>query len=328
MTKQVLHISIKMTLAGAIALIIAYLLKIEYYTTAAAIAILSIQWTKTDFINIAIKRFISGLFAIGLAWLLFKVIDEGFIAFFIFLVIFITLSWSVKASEGIVPSVVIVTHFILIPEITTSFIIEEILIIVIAIGVAFVINMLYPQFSFKTLEYDLLKVDTIISDQLKASANNLINNKNVSSIDQAKQALRKIMDEAEMVDKDVLIKNDHRYITYLYMRRTQLETIELINRHLKLIEHDHEYKTKIAKYIDKISDNINFNDNATNLMEELYTLRSYFMKAELPKTRDEFETRAMLFQILNELKLFLQFKIDFHEQYPTFNQKERISNGT
>lgn len=322
MNKQVFHISLKMTLAGVIALIIAYLLKLEYYTTASAIAILSIQWTKTDFINIAIKRLISGLAAIALASLLFTQIDDGFIAFFIFLLIFTTFSWVFKLSEGIVPSVVIVTHFILVPQVTLAFVIDEILVIIIAILVAFVINMFYPQFSFKKVKHDLHKVDNIISTQLKATASNLIKGNELTNINESKQALRKIMNEAKMVDRDILIRNDHRFITYLYMRRTQLETIELIAKHLKLIKDDHEYKTKVANFIDKISHNINFEDNASLLKEELSEMQTYFMESSLPKTRKEFETRAMLFQIINELSLFLQLKIDFHKQYPTFNQKE------
>src|SRR5690554_2217635 len=105
MNKQVLHISIKMTLAGVLALFIAYFLNIEYYTTAAAIAILSIQWTKTDFIIIAIKRLISGIFAILLATLLFTLISKSFLVFALFLIIFTVISWLFNIQEGIVPSV-------------------------------------------------------------------------------------------------------------------------------------------------------------------------------------------------------------------------------
>lgn len=320
MIKQVLHISLKMTLAGIIALFIAYVLGIEYYTTAAAIAVLSIQWTKTDFIIIAIKRLISGVFAILLATLLFTVLNNSFIVFAVFLIIFTVISWLFKIQEGIVPSVVIVTHFMLVPQITASFVLEETLLLLIAVGTAFIVNMVYPQYSFKKVRYDLKRVDKIIAYELNNIVLNLEKNEKNVSILESKENFKKIMLEAEMVDRDVLIKNDHRYITYLYMRNTQLETLELINKHLGLIKNDHPYKDIVAKFLNKLSQNIDFDDRASNLKLELESLRKYFIETELPKSREEFEVRAMLFQILNELELFLQLKIDFHNQYPTFNQ--------
>lgn len=322
MTKQVVHISLKMTLAGIIALFLAYILKIEYYTTAAAIAVLSIQWTKTDFIVIAIKRIISGLFAILLAYLLFNIIDNGFIVFAVFLMIFTTVSWIFKIQEGIVPSIVIVTHFLLVPVINLSFLLEEAAILFIAIGVAFIVNMLYPQFSFRKVTYDLKQVDNIIATELKRIVASLQTGSNNLEMIKAKSKLKQIMTEAKMIDRDVIMRNDHRYITYLYMRNTQLETLELINKHLKLIINNHPYKQKIALFLEKVSDNIAFENRAKELKLELLALRNYFIKVELPKTRTEFEIRAMLFQILNELELFLQLKIDFHYQYPTFNKED------
>lgn len=322
MTKQVIHISLKMSLAGILALFIAYILNIEYYTTAAAIAVLSIQWTKTDFIIIAIKRIISGIFAILLAVLLFEITDNAFIVFSIFLIIFTTVSWAFKIQEGIVPSIVIVTHFLLVPTITLGFVLEETILLFIAIGVAFIVNMLYPQFSFKKVEYDLRRVDSIISSVLSSIVASLETNTNIVDLIDAKGQLKLIMTEAEMIDRDVIMKNDHRYITYLYMRNTQLETLELINKHLILITNNHPYKQKVANFLKKVSENIAFDNKAKQLITELIELRNYFIEVELPKTRSEFEVRAMLFQILNELELFLQLKIDFHNQYPTFNQGE------
>ena len=198
---------------------------------------------------------------------------------------------------------------------------EETLLLIIAVAVAFIINMTYPQFSFRKVEYDLIKVDKIISNEVINIVESLEKSNHTHSIKQSKEALNKIMKDAEMVDRDVLMKNDHRYITYLYMRNTQLETLDSINKHLKFIKNDHPYKNMVADFLKTISSNINFYDNASKLMIDLKILRDYFMEAALPKTREEFELRAMLFQILNELELFLQLKIDFHKQYPTFKKE-------
>lgn len=320
---KLIHISIKMTLAGVIALFLAYFMGITYYTTAAAISILSIQWTKRDFINIAFKRLISGVLAIILSAILFYYIGNTFWAFALFLVVFTNLSWIFNAPEGIVPSVVVVTHFLLVSSITVSFVLEEILLLLIAIIVAFVINMLYPQFSFNRMQKDLLLVDGIIESELSKVALNLKDNTCLpNQMEPAKKALKVIMDKARMVDRDIIMQNDHRYITYLYMRNTQLDEVIKINNHLCKITSNHPYKDEIADFLLKLSQNISFGDKASKLLEELNNLKQFFINSELPKSRDEFETRAMLFQIVNEIDAFLQLKINFHNQYPTFNKGE------
>lgn len=325
MKVKLLNISIKMTLAGVIALFIAYFLGITYYTTAAAIAILSIQWTKRDFINLAIKRLISGVVAIALSALLFHFLGNSFWVFAIFLVIFTNLSWFFNAPEGIVPSVVVVTHFLIVTPITIVFIFEEVLLLVVAIGVAFIINMIYPQFNLNKMEEDLFTVDNIIKNEVKSLADNLrANNCEINKGTKVKQEMKVIMDNAKMVDRDIIMQNDHRFITYLYMRNSQLELILQINNHLCRIEEDHHFKSEIADLLELISENISLDDKASVIINDLDSLKEFFIKSNLPKTRAEFEARAMLFQIVNEIESFLNQKIRFHEQYPTFSHRQII----
>ena len=47
------------------------------------------------------------------------------------------------------------------------------------------------------------------------------------------------------------------------------------------------------------------------LLRDLDILRSEFKKMELPKTRDEFESRAQLLQFLNDMEEFLLIKRNF-----------------
>ena len=43
-----------------------------------------------------------------------------------------------------------------------------------------------------------------------------------------------------------------------------------------------------------------------------------FREEGLPKTRPEFETRALLFHILEDLEELLNVKVRFHVRYPDF----------
>ncbi|WP_162140281.1 aromatic acid exporter family protein [Haploplasma axanthum] len=324
MKTKLVHISIKMIIAGIVTLFLAYFLNVRYYTTASAIAILSIQWTKRDFINIAIKRLISGVAAILLATLMFTYIGHSFLVFSCFLIIFISASWFLNAPEGIVPSVVIVTHLLSIDMITFAFVLEETLLLVIAIGVAFIVNMIYPQSSVQSMKKSLRDVDSILEEKLLKIKNKLLNTEKTELKINSKKELGKIMSEVHMIDRDIILQNDHRYITYLYMRNMQISVLDAIDKNVDSIKENHPYRFVIADFIDKVGKSIGFNNYASKLIVELEELKEYFVKSELPKTRIEFETRAVLFQIINELETFLSLKIEFHNKYPNFIEKENL----
>jgi len=56
-------------------------------------------------------------------------------------------------------------------------------------------------------------------------------------------------------------------------------------------------------------------------LKNLDKLQIKYKASALPETREEFEVRAMLYQILNEIESFLMVKVQFHHLYPEFNQK-------
>lgn len=47
------------------------------------------------------------------------------------------------------------------------------------------------------------------------------------------------------------------------------------------------------------------------LLSEAERIGEEYRNSELPKSREEFETRAILFDILTNLKIFLQIKREF-----------------
>ncbi|MEG0085126.1 MAG: hypothetical protein RR817_01510, partial [Niameybacter sp.] len=53
--------------------------------------------------------------------------------------------------------------------------------------------------------------------------------------------------------------------------------------------------------------------SAKMLLEQLAKLREVFRASSLPKTREEFENRAMLYQYLNDIEHFLEIKQSFRE---------------
>lgn len=52
-----------------------------------------------------------------------------------------------------------------------------------------------------------------------------------------------------------------------------------------------------------------------SLLVNLHDFKSHFRERALPVTRVEFESRALLFQLLVDLERFIQLKVDFYGLY-------------
>ena len=56
-------------------------------------------------------------------------------------------------------------------------------------------------------------------------------------------------------------------------------------------------------------------NTASQLIDDIEDLLEQFRERTLPQTRREFEKRAQLYQLLRDLKRFVQLKVDFFQTY-------------
>ena len=66
--------------------------------------------------------------------------------------------------------------------------------------------------------------------------------------------------------------------------------------------------------MEKLAEEFHELNNVESLLIELNELYEFFRKEKLPSTRDEFENRAILFNILIDLEHFLKIKRSFIEK--------------
>lgn len=59
--------------------------------------------------------------------------------------------------------------------------------------------------------------------------------------------------------------------------------------------------------------NLHEDNDCKELIDKLNLLRKDYANMEMPKTRNEFENRALLFQFFNDLEDFLIIKKEFKE---------------
>ncbi len=319
---RILHTAIKMTLVGVITSLIARAIGLEYWLTAGIVAILSISMTKKDSLMSSIRRMIDAIFGLMFATLMFISFGYTFVVFSVFIFIFTFVSFKLKIHEGIVLSLVLVSHLLMEEQFDFNMIGNELAILFIAIGIAMLFNVIYPQNTEKVLDKHVESTDQLIRDHL-FMLSILIKDpdyheeyyRHYAVLD---KKISKMIDEVEMVDKDLLFSNDHSYLAYFHMRKEQSSYIRHMYEHALKIKSLHPFALEISDFIKTLASDIGLYDRATGQLRRLDLLLQRYKTAPLPVTREEFELRASLYQILNEIESFLMVKVEFHHTYPYF----------
>lgn len=306
--------ALKMTIASIVTILLASAFDLKYATTAGVIALLSIQSTKKESFKMAFKRICISLIALALSAVLFHMLGFKIIVFGIFLIIFIPLAYLVKMQEGLVVATVLVTHVLV--EEKLSILLNEVLILVIPVTIALIVNLYMPNSEQKLMKKEA-EIDLSISNILAGIAEAL--RKKLSwtvlskKLEIAKARVSQTLDDATRYHNNLLFNNSEYHLNYLFMRSTQLEYLLRIAKYFERITEVYPVSLEIARFVEALKNDIGYKDMATARLEELKNMREDMKSLPLPKERVEFENRAMLYQILNELEEFLFVKIQFHQ---------------
>ena len=75
-----------------------------------------------------------------------------------------------------------------------------------------------------------------------------------------------------------------------------------------------------AQLFKKTAQQLSQENPAQDLLDDITQYLAIFRERPLPKTREEFETRATLLQLLRDLENFIQIKVDFYQQFHKVNE--------
>ena len=100
---------------------------------------------------------------------------------------------------------------------------------------------------------------------------------------------------------------------YFAMRATQVEIFREITEILLQIEVtvQKEQLTALAQLFKAIGKNYAKENDGQALIQQVEETLDTYRASDLPKTREEFEARARLFQILQLIQTFVQIKRDY-----------------
>lgn len=323
--------TIKTAIGATIAMILADALGLKYALSAGIITVMSVQNTKRKSIDAALLRLNSTLLALGVSIVIFTIIGFNSIAFGFYLLCFIPLAVRFKLSDGIVVSSVLVTHLMGEGYISLSLLMNELLLMIVGAGTAIVFNLYMPKMIHQ-IKRDQLLIEEQFRVVLMCLARTTASQSVAIDEDILFSSLEKMLGEAKdrayRYQENYLLDEMTYYAQYMEMRFLQFQVLSSMRSTLGNVMMTVEQSTLLAELTEHIALSLHEFNVAEDLIEETNQVLEQCRRQELPKTREEFENRAMLFQYLNDLLHLLEIKRNFivnltPEQMKKFGSSEQ-----
>lgn len=305
--------TIKTALGMTLAVILSRFIGLDNYASSAILVVLCIKDTRVKSFEAAIYRFVACIIAILIGSVFFTYLGHTPIILGIMVLLFIPVTVMIGVQEGIVTSCVIILHLYMAKAIDLNVVINEILLLIIGIGIALIMNMFMPSLDNKLNKYkrkieDDFILITFIYSQCLQDPNKKIN---VPSFDIVSENIRKAKSLAFREVKNHFVRNENSYYHYFDMREEQLALLKRMETLIESMQHSQHAHHLCSQLLLEVSQNVQANDYSLMRLHNLYDIKIKLQSIELPKTQQELESIAALFQLLNEVEEYLLIKSQF-----------------
>lgn len=309
---------IKYVVGSVVAVLLAAALRLEFAYAAGIITLLTIQDTKKETVKIAAKRIVIFIIMTILSAAVFPLAGYHVWAFGVVLIPYLICCIALDMKEAIAPIAVLCTHYISAGSCNAGMILNEFLILVIGAGVGILLNMFMPDSRAKLVEYQRTVDDKMIHILKRMALYMERDNKSDYTgecFDELDKMLINLKKEAlYYMNNHFLGENDY-YYEYMQMRARQCGILKRVYSDIVRLTTTPQQVRALADFVERIAGEFAEENDVQGLLEELEALKESYTVSELPKSREEFENRAMLYHIMEDLKVFLQIKREFFNKF-------------
>ena len=314
---------IKIAGGSLLSMVAAEWLGLNYAASAAVITLLSIHDTKRETIRVMAKRMAAFLVALLLAPVCFYFLGYRPIAVGAFLLVFTPVCTLLNVQEGISVSTVLMTHFLTEGSVSAGNILNEVLLLLVGTGVGVAMNLYMPgktgvirqkqhriESQFRCI---LAQMGDMLNGDGRCGGNmlKLRDSGDETVFSNLEEMLRQGEEDAYKEMENRLLAETKYYLAYMGLRKNQLLILRRIRSHLEWSDSFPGQARYLARLFMSVSSSFHEYNNARGLLKELEDVKQQMRLQPLPATREEFESRAVLFQVMLELEQFLVLKREF-----------------
>ena len=313
--KKMLVLAIKIAVGTSVAMFIAQMLNLQNAGSAGTIALLTIVTTKWETVRLTFARIVTFAISVLLVMLIFSSFSIPWLGFgvYIFFVVLICefLGWKSTISVNSV----IGTHFLVAQDFSPEFVANEFLLVLIGTVVAFAVNLFsHNKNRQKKLVANISYVESQLQMIFRELAAYLLQQKKVDVWDDIRNLearLKNLVVDAYEYEGNTFRTHTGYYMSYFEMRLEQCNVLHDLHYELKKIRSHTIQAEQVAEYMLYLVDYVHEMNSPEEQIKYLEVMVEDMQNQPLPVTRDEFETRAILYHILTELEAFLVHKKRF-----------------
>ncbi|WP_134682789.1 aromatic acid exporter family protein [Brevibacillus migulae] len=298
---------IKTAVGVALSVFLAQWAGLQFYTMAGVLTMLCIQVTRKKSLQTSGKRIGACFLGLLLSFFLFDWIGYHPATLFLTVIILLPLLVKLRLQDGVTTSMVVILQIYTQKEFTIPLFLNEMGLVGIGVGVALLMNLYMPK-----------RENQMSAVQQKLESNFALILREFAVYlrrGESEWDGREMLETAELLEQmetmaiqnmenQLFRKDDDYYRTYS-MRAKQFELLEAMLPIISSLYEQVPHAERLANFLDKLSEQIYDDEHAYVLLEELREMRKMHKTQPLPVTRAEFETRASLYHLFNEMEHFL-----------------------
>ena len=315
----------KIAIGSSMAIFIAKMLRLDHMISAGTIALLTMMTTKWETVKLSVSRLVTMLIAVTLAGILFQNINNEWQAYGLFVFIMIVISEMLGWGATISVNAVIGAHFLTSMDFGRRAVMNEVLLVVIGTALAMILNLFQDYGgSRKNLMQYMRVTEEWLQKVLKEIAEYMSSESMRGDvwvdIGRLEGQLKEYIIEACEYQDNTFSSHPGYYIDYFEMRLQQCMILHNLHYEVKKIRSMPAQAGVIADYMLYLKDYVIEKNIPEKQMDRLMEIFRDMKKDPLPQSREEFESRAILYHILMDLEDFLICKRRFVE---SLNEKQK-----
>lgn len=314
--KKIVLRSIKIGVGSSVALVIASMLELEQVAPAGTIALLTLMSTKWDTVRLSVYRILSFFIAVLLAGIIFNFIDHGWIGYGLYVFANVLIAGALDWMGTISVNALVGVHFLTSGEYTVEFVRDELLLVVIGVVIALIMNLFNDDHNRRQ---DIIDGMRYVEYQLQAIIGELAMYLSGKPMEQnvwldmrALEAdIQEYVKEAQEYQENTFQSHPGYYIDYFEMRYQQCKILHNLHSEMRKVRAMPVQAHVISEYLLYMKQHVVEVNIPEKQIEKLEELFEDMRRERLPRTREEFESRAILYHILMDIEDFLLTKKKF-----------------
>lgn len=309
-------LALKIGAGSALAIFLAHLFSLQNAMGAGTITLLTLLTTKRGTIKLTAQRLATFVVTVLLCCLIYPLLHSDFVAFgvVIFFLVLVTEFTNTQATLSV--NALIAMHFFTTTTYDAAFLWNETALLLLGITIAIVFNMFND---YRATTVDLVQkvrdTDTKtlellaqIVDYMKSQKTHTHLWKDLAGLEIELQAYLR---EAIEFQDNTFSSHPQYFVEYFHMRIRQYHVIHALHYEIRKIRTMPAQAAIIQEFLEVCCMKVFEHEKPRLQMEILSEIFAVMKREPMPETREEFESRALLYHILMDLEDVLNAKEQF-----------------